>query len=468
MTDRLLFLTGHLAQPRLRRILEALGETAFAWDIADIGVQVAALMTEAIVLRRLPRPVQATRVIFPGRAGLDPERLSAAFGVVFERGPDELADLPAYLGRGGTAPDLSRHDIRIFAEIVDAPLSPLDRLLTRAEALRAQGADVIDIGCRPGMAFDHLEAAIARFHAAGLRVSVDSGNLDELRRGALAGADFLLSLTEDSLDVAAGTNAVPVLVPARHGDIASLVRAAEMARARGMPCLLDPILDPIHFGFTASLLRYAALRAQLPEADILMGTGNLTELTDADSSGVTALLMGICSELSIRNVLVVQVSPHTRETVAEHDFVRRLMFAARANSDLPRGYGAKLLQAHDRTPFVQTAADIAVQAAAVRDANYRIAVAEDGIHVFNNTIHEIGREAMTLYQVLDVAADGAHAFYLGTELMKAETAFALGKRYVQDTPLDWGCAAPRDPAAPTRLAEAGHTLRGKKGNRDDP
>jgi hypothetical protein len=65
--------------------------------------------------------------------------------------------------------------------------------------------------------------------------------------------------------------------------------------------------------------------------------------------------------------------------------------------------------------------------------------------------------------VLDVAGDGAHAFYLGTELMKAETAFALGKRYVQDTPLDWGCAAPREKAAPTRLADAGHTLRSKKG-----
>ena len=288
----------------------------------------------------------------------------------------------------------------------------------------------------------------------GIRVSVDSGNLDELRRGALAGADFLLSLTEDSLDVAAGTDAVPILVPKPHGDLDSLVRAAEAARARGMPCLLDPILDPIHFGFTASLIRYATLRARLPEAEILMGTGNLTELTDADTSGITAMLMGICSELAIRAVLVVQVSPHTRETVAEHDFARRLMFAARANSELPRGYGTGLLQVHDRSPFVQTAADLAVQASAVRDPNYRIATAEDGIHVFNNAMHEVRRDAMSLYPVLDVATDGAHAFYLGTELMKAETAFALGKRYIQDTPLDWGCAAPREKAAPTRLGRS--------------
>jgi dihydropteroate synthase-like protein len=468
MTTRLLFLTGHLAHPRLRRILENLGETPFTWDITDIGVQVAALMTEAIILRRLPRPVQATRVILPGRAGVDPDRLTAAFGVPFERGPEELADLPNYLGRGGAPPDLSRHDVRIFAEIVDAPLLPPEQLLARAERFRAQGADVIDLGCRPGTPFDGLEAAIEGLHAAGLKVSVDSGNPEELRRAALAGADFLLSLTEETLDIAAGTAAVPVLVPAPHGDLDSLVRAAEAARTRGIACLLDPILDPIHFGFTASLLRYAALRARLPEAEILMGTGNLTELTDADSSGVTALLMGICSELAIRNVLVVQVSPHTRETVAEHDFARRLMHAARANADLPRSYGGKLLQAHDRAPFVQTEADIAAEARAVRDPNYRIATAPDGIHIFNNTMHAVGREALALYPALDVATDGAHAFYLGTELMKAETAFALGKRYVQDAPLDWGCAAPRDDAAPARLAGAGHTLRAKGVRRDDP
>nr|WP_294517969.1 DUF6513 domain-containing protein [uncultured Rhodopila sp.] len=468
MTPHLLFLTGHLAQPRLRRILDDLGETAFTRDVIDIGVQVAALMTEAIILRRLPRPVQATRVILPGRVGVDPERLTAAFGVPFERGPEELADLPAYLGRGGAAPDLSHHDVRIFAEIVDAPLLPLNEVLARAERFRAQGADVIDLGCRPGTRFDGLEAAIDALHVAGLRVSVDSGNPEELRRAAATGADFLLSLTEATLDIVAGTAAVPVLVPAPHGDLNSLVRAAETAAARGIPCLLDPILEPVHFGFAASLVRYAALRARLPEAEILMGTGNLTELTDADSSGVTAMLMGICSELAIRNVLVVQVSPHTRETVAEHDFARRLMHAARANADLPRGYGGKLLQAHDRAPFVQTAADIAAEAGAVRDANYRIAVAPDGIHIFNNTTHAVGREALALYPSLDVATDGAHAFYLGTELMKAETAFALGKRYVQDAPLDWGCAAPRDAAAPSRLAEAGHTLRVKGTKRDDP
>ena len=466
MAERILFLTGHLAERRLHRLLSGIVGPDFEWQVVDIGVKVAALMTEPIILRRLLRPVTATRVVLPGRAGVDPARLSAAFGVSFQRGPDELADLPAWLGRGGTPPDLSRYDTRIFAEIVDAPSLLLDDLLLRARQLRAQGADVIDLGCQPGMPFDDLAAAVRALQQDGMRVSVDSGDAQELRRGAEAGADFLLSLTETTLDVAVGTGAIPVLIPDPHGDLDSLLRAAATAQAHGISCLLDPILDPIHFGFTTSLLRYAELRRRLPDAELLMGTGNLTELTDADSAGLTAVLLGMCSELAIRNVLVVQVSPHTRRTIAEHDAARRLMYAARDNADLPRGYGVGLLQVHDRRPYAVTAEDIAAEAAALTDPNYRIAVAADGIHVYNGRMHRIGRDALSLFPALDVPADGAHAFYLGTELMKAEIAFALGKRYVQDSPLDWGCAAPLAPRDATQLATAGPTLQAKRGRHD--
>ncbi len=469
MTERILFLTGHLAQPRLERLLTGMGETGFAWEVVDIGVKVAALMTEPIVRRRLRRPIAADRVIFPGRAGLDADRLAADFGVAFERGPDELADLPSYLGRAGRKPDLSRHDIRIFAEIVDAPKLGADALLARARAMRAEGAEVIDLGCKPGLPFPALEDCVRLLRAEGFTVSVDSGDPAELRRGAEAGADFLLSLTERTLDIAAGTRAVAVLIPAAPGDLESLVRAAEGARRRSLPCLLDPVLDPIHFGFTASLMRYAELRRNLPKAEILMGTGNLTELTDADSSGVTALLMGICSELAIRNVLVVQVSPHTRRTVTEHDFARRLMYAARSDAALPQGYGADLLQVHDRKPFVTTSEEIAALTAEMRDANFRVATATDGIHVYSGRMHAVRQHALAFFPELGVEADGAHAFYLGTELMKAEIALALGKRYAQDEPLDWGCAAPRQARDATRLAEAGHTLRSKQTRgTDDP
>jgi dihydropteroate synthase-like protein len=459
MTERLLFLTGHLAYPRLDRLMRSMGETSFSWEVCDIGVKVAALMTEAIIMRRLALPISADRIILPGRCRADLARLSNHLGVVVTRGPDELSDLPVYLGRGGQAKDLSGFSIRIFAEIVDASALPVTALLARAAAMRKSGADVIDLGCLPDTPFPHLEACIRALKAAGHLVSVDSANRQELARGVKAGADFLLSLDEGTLDIAEGTGATPILVPAPHGDLDSLVRAANDAERRGISFIVDPILDPIHFGFFESLTRYVETRRRLPGAEMMMGTGNLTELTEADSGGITAILVGLCSELDIRNVLNVQVSPHTRRTIEEHDAARRLMFAAAADGALPKGYDAGLLALHDLAPYPSSAQEIAGIAAEVRDANFRIATTEDGIHIFNRNGHHISRDAFSLFPKLGVEADAAHAFYLGAELAKAEIAYALGKRYTQDEPLDWGCAADKLEDDKDRLREAGHTLR---------
>ncbi len=459
MAERVLFLTGHLARPRLERVLAEVHRPDCEWTIVDIGVKVAALMTQAIISGRLPRPLSANRVVVPGRCRADLAQLSAEFGVAFERGPDELKDLPAFLGAGGRVTDLSRHDIRIFSEIVDASTISVDMIVARGIAMTAAGADVIDIGCLPDSRFPHLEDSVRALKGAGLRVSVDSADLSELARGGRAGADFLLSLKEASLDIAADTGAVPVLIPTRHGEVDSLVRAAEAAQRRGIACVLDPVLDPIHFGFSASLARYAQLRYRLPQAEILMGTGNLTELTDADSGGVTAALLGLCSELRIRNVLVVQVSPHTRRTIEEHDAARRIMFAAREDASLPKDYSSALLQLHDRKPFPNSADEIGELASQVKDMNFRIETATNGIHVYNRAGHYVGRDAFSLFSKLGVGGDAPHAFYLGAELMKAEIALTLGKRYVQDEPLDWGVAVSRESDDLTRLRQVGHTLR---------
>ena len=79
----------------------------------------------------------------------------------------------------------------------------------------------------------------------------------------------------------------------------------------------------------------------------------MTELTDADTTGITMTLMGMVSELSIRNVLVVQVSPHCRRAVSEAELARRIMYAAKADGSLPSGYDPGLLCLHDRRPFPQ-------------------------------------------------------------------------------------------------------------------
>ena len=460
--DKLLFLTGHLAENRLKSTVAGAGLAAGSWRVANIGIKVAALMTEKIVRNRLKGPLHASRVIVPGRSRMDLESLAQHYGVPFERGPDEIADLPAYLGHGGKPPDFSKHDLKIFAESVDATALSVEGMIERAREQTSKGADVIDIGCQPETPFPHLEEMVRALIREGFTVSVDSGNVEELERGARSGAHYVLSLDETTLDAVKGTSCVPILVPKPHGDLKSLMRAIDAAKTKGIAHLADPILDPVHFGFTQSIERYAELRRQRPEVEILMGTGNLTELTDADSLGVTALLVAICSELRIRNALVVQVSPHTRRTIEEHDAARRLMYRAREDDSLPKGYGGLMLSLHDLIPHPQSAADVASAAKDIKDDNFRIQVTEAGVHVYNRHGHHVARDPFELFPKLGVEADGAHAFYLGYELAKAEAAMQLAKRYVQDVPLDWGVSADKKGEDLIRHAPEGATLKSRK------
>jgi len=461
MAENILFVPGHLARPRLEAVLEAM-QAGFDWKVLDIGVKVAALMTEDIIARRLPKPVKADKIMLPGRCRADLSRLSERFDVAFLRGPDELKDIPLYFGRAWKASDMTKYDIQIFAEIVDASGLSVEAILKRARDYAQRGANVIDLGCLPDTPFPHLEEAIAVLKDKGYQVSVDSADPDELQRGGKAGADFLLSLNEDTLGIADRVASTPVVIPKDHGDMASLYRAMDQLDAKGRKYVVDPVLDPINFGFMESLERYAQLRRERPDAEILMGTGNLTELTDADTTGITAVLLGIASELHINNVLVVQVSPHTRRTVEEHDLARRIMYASRADRDLPKDYADGLLCLHARRPFPQSPAEIAEAALQVRDKNFRIEVSEDGIHVYNRDGHHMAQDAFDLFAKLGVERDGAHAFYLGAELARAEIAFRLAKRYAQDEPLDWGVAADAPADDKTRLKEAGHTLTAKR------
>ena len=245
--------------------------------------------------------------------------------------------------------------------------------------------------------------------------------------------------------------------------MASLYRAMDALDAKGRAYLADPVLDPINFGFMTSLERYAELRRERPNAEILLGTGNLTELTDADTTGITAMLLGIASELHIRNVLVVQVSPHTRRTVEEHDIARRMMFASRADARAAEGL-------HRRAALPACAPTFPANAGGDRReprrrCATRISASRSPRTASISTIATAitsRRMRSSCIAKLGVDKDGAHAFYLGAELARAEIAWRLGKRYAQDEPLDWGVAADAPADDRTRLKEAGHTLIAKK------
>ena len=229
MAEKLAFLTGHLAEDRLRTMVRKSGLADDAGVVINLGVKVAALLSQAIIENRLQLPDGVERVVLPGRCRVDLDALTTRFGARFVRGPDEIFDLPAFLGRGGEPPDFSKHDMRLFSEIVDAPDLTVAQIVGRAHELVAAGADVVDLGCLPDVPFAHLEDTVRALKAEKFQVSVDSGDVDELRRGVRAGADFIFSLDETNLDVVSGSDCVPILVPKPHGDLGSLLRAIDKA-----------------------------------------------------------------------------------------------------------------------------------------------------------------------------------------------------------------------------------------------
>lgn len=441
----LLFLTGKLAEKSLNKVLTEVQNNPktppFKYRVHQIGVSVAALMTPDLIARRLKETGDADKLIVPGLCQGDLSSLEAIYGIPVERGPSDLKDLPQYFGNQGSTPDLSQYQVQIFAEIVDAPHLSVEGILQKALAFQAQGANVIDLGCLPGVPFLHLQDAVIALKEAGLKVSVDSLNIDDLLCAGRAGADYLLSLTEKTLWITDEVAATPILIPAKPHSLPSLYRAIDWCLAKNKPFFADAILDPIHFGFTNSIVRYQKLRKRYPEIQMMMGVGNLTELTDADTTGINALLFGMISELNINAVLATSVSPHAINAIAEADVARRVMFAAKQDGRLPRGYSHGLLGLHDRKPFTYTATEIQEIAAQIKDPSFRIQVSEAGMHIYNRDGLLESKEPFSLYPQLKVEDDASHAFYLGVELARAEIAWQLNKRYVQDQPLDWGLTA---------------------------
>lgn len=441
--EHVLFLTGRLAEGYLSRVLAEMEPESFSYEIRQIGLQVAALMTVDQIRRRLRDIGDADRILVPGWCRGDLEALSADLGVPVERGPKEVKDLPRHLGGTEVELPLAERKALLFAEITEAPNLSVAAILDQAAAFGASGADVIDLGCLPDSPFAHLEETVRRLRAEGFRVSVDSLDTRELERGARAGAEFLISLTEETLDIVDDhPNTTPILIPAEHGDLDSLGRAMEAMEARERDFLVDPILDPFPFGILASLARFHEVRQRYPGVELFMGIGNATELMDADTVGVNALLTAIAQELAPVHLLTTEVSPHCRQAVREADLGARLMATADEAATLPKGLNGALLALRDRDPFLYTREEIEDLAKQVRDPSFRIQVSEGGVHIFNRDGFHTATDPMALYPRLGVDDDASHAFYLGTELARAQIAWQLGKVYHQDEPLAWGGLAP--------------------------
>jgi len=440
--ERILFVTGKLAESALRRLLEQLApRVGFEPVIAVLPITVAALATTPWIARHLHIPEGIDRILLPGLCAGDLAALTSRTSVPVQRGPRDLHELPEFFRTQAVPREgYGAYDITILAEINHAPRLSRATLLDQARAYRASGADVIDLGCDPGSTWAEVGDAVRALKDEGFRVSIDSFDPAEVEAAVAAGAELVLSVNSSNVERAGDWGVEVVAIPDTPADLDSLDATVATLVRQGTPFRLDPILEPIGLGFAASLGRYLTVRSRYPQAEMLMGIGNLTELTDVDSAGVNVLLIGFCQEVGIRSVLTTEVINWARSSVREVDLARRLMYFACTRRTLPKNLAPELVLLRDPRLIERGESALNELASRLTDRNIRLFAEGGQLHLLNNRVHLRGDDPFVLFEQLceQETIDPSHAFYLGYELAKAVTALTLGKNYVQDQALRWG------------------------------
>jgi dihydropteroate synthase-like protein len=434
---RLLFVTGKLAEPSLRRLLAELAPHAgFDYEVAVLPITVAALATTAWIARHLTVPQEVSRVILPGLCAGSASEISQ----VAEHGPKDLRDLPEFFGKPAQPSSYGGYDIAILAEINHVPRLSRTKILDQARRYRNDGADVIDLGCDPGVTWSEASDTVRALRDEGLRVSIDSFNAVEVAAAVKAGAELVLSVNSSNREQARNWGCEVVVLPDVPATLAGLDETVQKLDAWKVPFRIDPVIEPIGFGFGASLARYFEVRRRYPAAEMMMGIGNLTELTDVDSAGVNVMLLSICQELGIKSVLTTEVINWCRSSVRELDLARRLVCHAVRERVLPKHLEPNLVVLRDPKLREHGEESLRELAARITDPNFRLFAERGLIHVINGQMFLHGTDPFELFAEMQKrgAIDPSHAFYLGFEMAKALTALTLGKNYVQDQALRWG------------------------------
>jgi len=449
--QRILFLTGRLAENAVRKVVDDVRQqVGFEATVHVLPISVAALMHADWVARKLDIDGTYDRVILPGWCQGNIDALSQQFALPFELGPKDIFDLPEWFGGRRDVVDLSRYDIEILAEINHCPRLTDREILDIARHYRNDGADLIDVGCLPGERWSRVGEVVAMLRDEGLRVSIDSFDRNEVEDAVAAGAELVLSCNATNREWLPQLGVEVVAIPDTPDDLDSLDETIDALTAAGCPFRVDPIIEPVGFGFARSLARYYDVARRHPDVAVMMGVGNISEMVEVDSAGVNILLAAICQELGIHSVLTTEVINWARTSVKEFDLARRLVKHAIDNHTLAKHVDPQLVMLRD--PKLKEFGDEALArlAASLKDPNYRIFVEGGQIHVMNRDGYWRGQDAFELFDAFTSQSgplDASHAFYLGYELSKAVTALTLGKQYQQDQALQWGFLTIPEPSA---------------------
>lgn len=334
--------------------------------------------------------------------------------------------------------------MKIVAEIVNPKL---EELRERIEYF-SENADIVDIGVPLEFDANELRKILKIAVEESKRpVSVDTFSVKAIEIAVKQGVDMVMSVSSSNLEALDLIEDQAVVVAER--DLEKLLRIIEMAKKRSEKVIADPILDP-PLSVAGSIERYVAFRKLDKETPLLFGAGNVTELSDADSIGINALLAFIAEEIGCNLLFTTEASPKTRGSVRELRIASYISKIAKLRSSPPKDVGLSLLALKEKVRYESAKAESALVARESKEfhrdpmGDFIIFIADGKIFCKHEKVTVSGKNAKEIIDtILDLGLVSRldHAAYLGRELMKAEIALKLGKNYIQDRDLSFGFLA---------------------------
>jgi dihydropteroate synthase-like protein len=513
---KVLLVTGQLAQDIVKRYAK---ESTVETETLAFKIAVAAFLTPQTVVEQLKNTKLTgfNMVLVPGLVRGDTNLISKATGIPTFKGPRYAADLPfildslceVQLSTTTPADDLLREKLqqqafqeiekteknraellkkpstmlignlavgkdfpmRVLAEIVDAALMDKKTIQQTAKRFVAVGADIIDVGMVAGESQPEKAKHIVEWvkQVVDVPVSIDTLDPAEIKAAVHAGAELVLSGDAGNIEkIAPFTSKVAVVViptnqsqgyfPKKAEDrVQYLEEIIEKARKLGVNrCIADLILEPCDV--LESFIAFKKFAARNPSVPLFVGVSNVTELIDADSVGVNALLARLSSEVDASILLATEKSAKAKGTVAEEVAAAKMMFLTKKRGSVPKDLGIDLLILKDKRvheePYDKK---LEVGAKVVKVSEKLEPVILDSMGMFKISVdrgagvlvaaHYIsldmtkpinilkGKTADSVYAkiaVMGLVSRLDHAGYLGSELAKAEIALRTGKEYIQD------------------------------------
>lgn len=517
MSKKILLATGGLAEKLVRKyaVESTLLTEVRALPVSVASFMTSELLVNEFKKINLS---DFSMLMVPGLVKLDLEKVENELGLPVFKGPKYAADIPLVLSNLGKmefskekpACELLRSDIeasakkqldtaeeaakqmlfkphnflvgeeeaavavgmdfppRITAEVADAPLLSNEEIIETAERYLRSGAEIIDIGMIAGKEMvDEVPRIVSVLKDNfNVPVSIDTFSKAEIRKAIDCGVDLVLSINGSTIDDFSDLDVPVVLVPLdpKRGcyphdpreKAKYMVELVEKSgRLRYKRVIADPILEPVNQGFVGSLLSFYELRGLDPELPIMMGIGNVIELYDADSVGITALLLGAASEIGVNLILTTEASDKTRGNVAEVRRAREMMTISKLRGTVPKDLGLDLLILKDKRRFFDPYDEDIEKVEEVIHAGAREKFRPDRKGFFKIFVNESeivaalyknegpkivirGKSAEEIcHEIIErgLITEIGHAAYLGRELQKAEIALKTGKGYLQEKEL---------------------------------